>query len=113
MFRRPYLNEMLRPKKNDWFEILSAREIQVLYLIAFEHTNSEIADKLFLSKGTIATYRNNILSKLQTKNTAGMVRRAFEVGLLILNENSDMVINKSLYDLDSTKSTISKDRLNS
>lgn len=75
---------------------LSARESQVLYLIAYENTNKEISEKLFLSKGTIATYRNNILSKLSASNSAGIVRIAFERGILVLNEENKIVLNKKI-----------------
>jgi len=83
---------------------LSAREREVLLLIAYENTNKEISEKLFLSKGTIATYRNNILSKLSAKNSAGIVRIAFEKSLLILDERNKIVLNEqtALADKQST-----------
>jgi len=54
-------------------EKLSNREIEVLKLICFEHTNHEIADKLFLSKRTIEGHRQRILEKIGAKNTVGLV----------------------------------------
>jgi DNA-binding NarL/FixJ family response regulator len=57
---------------------LSAREIEVLKLIAGEYTNGEIAEKLFISIRTVDTHRRNILEKLQLKNTAGLVKYAIE-----------------------------------
>ena len=57
---------------------LSDREIEVLKLIAGEHTNGEIAEKLFISIRTVDTHRRNILEKLQLKNTAGLVKYAIE-----------------------------------
>jgi DNA-binding NarL/FixJ family response regulator len=57
---------------------LSDREIEVLKLIAGEYTNSEIAEKLFISTRTVDTHRRNILEKLQLKNTAGLVKYAIE-----------------------------------
>lgn len=57
---------------------LSEREIEVLKLIAGEYTNSEIAEKLFISTRTVDTHRRNILEKLQLKNTAGLVKYAIE-----------------------------------
>lgn len=65
---------------------LTTREREVLILIAFEHTNDEIAKKLKLSKGTVATYRNKLLTKLDVKNTAGLIRIAFEESILILDK---------------------------
>jgi len=61
---------------------LSDREIEVLRLIAQEHSNGEIAEKLFISIRTVDTHRRNILEKLQVKNTAGLVRYAIEKALL-------------------------------
>lgn len=71
---------------------LSARELEVLFLIAHEHTNFQIAEKLGLSKGTIDTYRNNILGKLFAKNTAGMVRIAVEKKILVLDNESKVIL---------------------
>ena len=43
---------------------LSGRETEVLELIAEGLTNTQVADKLFLSTHTITTHRKNIMSKL-------------------------------------------------
>lgn len=64
------------------FPQLSRREKQVLQLIVDEFTTAEIAEKLFISFGTVETHRRNILSKLGARNTAGIVRIAIEYGLL-------------------------------
>ncbi len=61
---------------------LSHRELQVLNLIAHEHTSGEIAKKLFISNHTVRSHRKNLLSKLSVKNIAGLIRRGFELGLL-------------------------------
>ncbi|MFZ5970740.1 MAG: response regulator [Bacteroidota bacterium] len=58
--------------------LLTRREVEVLKLIAEGLTNQEIADKLFVSASTIDSHRKNLLSKLQVKNTAALVRAAFE-----------------------------------
>jgi DNA-binding NarL/FixJ family response regulator len=58
--------------------LLTRREIEVLKLIAEGLTNPEIADKLFVSTSTIDSHRKNLISKLQVKNTAALVRVAFE-----------------------------------
>lgn len=55
---------------------LTAREKEVLLLIAEELTNTEIAEKLYLSPRTIDTHRRNLLQKLNVKNTAGLVKHA-------------------------------------
>lgn len=61
---------------------LSDREIEVLQLIANEYSNSEIAEKLFISIRTVDTHRRNLLDKIGAKNTAGLVRFAIQKGLL-------------------------------
>lgn len=61
---------------------LSKREKEVLKLIAEEHTTQEIADKLFLSKHTIESYRKNLISKLDVRNLAGLTKYAIKLGLL-------------------------------
>ncbi|MCC3157658.1 response regulator transcription factor [Hymenobacter sp. 15J16-1T3B] len=62
---------------------LSNRETEVLKLIAEGLTNAEIADKLFTSKRTIETHRQNIIEKTQAKNTAALIKYAMENGLLV------------------------------
>ena len=72
-----------KPKQRQNKDIpLSEREIEVLRLIAHESTNSEIAEKLFISIRTVDTHRRNILEKLQVKNTAGLVKYAIEKALI-------------------------------
>lgn len=61
---------------------LTRRELEVLKLIANEYTNEEIAKKFELSKRTIDSHRQNILSKLQVKNTAGLIKYAIRLGLV-------------------------------
>jgi len=61
---------------------LTRREKEILTLIANEHTTQEIADMLFLSTNTVETHRLNLLSKLDVKNTAGLVKKAMQMGLV-------------------------------
>jgi len=61
---------------------LSRREMEVLRLIAEGLTNAEIADKLFTSKRTIETHRQNIIEKTRVKNTASLIRYAVSQGLI-------------------------------
>ncbi|WP_433863796.1 response regulator [Sphingobacterium thalpophilum] len=61
---------------------ISERELMVLELIAAGHTNAEIADKIFLSKRTVEGHRQHLLEKTNTKNTAGLIRFAFQNNLL-------------------------------
>jgi DNA-binding NarL/FixJ family response regulator len=63
---------------------LSPREKEVLGLICQEHTNQEIADRLFVSVRTIEGHRNNLLLKTGCRNTAGLVMFAIRNGLTSL-----------------------------
>jgi len=63
------------------FPTLSRREKDVLRLILDECTTQEIADKLFISFGTVETHRRNMLIKTGVRNTAGLVRTAIEYSL--------------------------------
>ena len=63
-------------------QIVTRREKEILQFIVDEYTNQEIADKLFLSLRTVENHRNNLLQKLQVKNTAGLVKVAIRDGLV-------------------------------
>lgn len=63
------------------FPKLSRREKEVLLLILEEYTTQEIAEKLFISFGTVETHRRNMLIKTGARNTAGLVRIALEYEL--------------------------------
>jgi len=55
---------------------LTEREKEVLELIIKEHTNNEIADKLFISNRTVDAHKRNLLEKTGSKNIAGLVMYA-------------------------------------
>ena len=63
-------------------EILSKREIEILTLICKEYSNSEIAEKLFLSVSTVETHRKNLIAKLGVNNTVGLVKFALKNKLI-------------------------------
>ena len=66
---------------------ISPREKEVLHLIAYECTAKEIAERLFISSHTAISHRQNLMQKLAVKNTAGLVRRGFELGLIALSSS--------------------------
>lgn len=63
---------------------ITNREKEVLQLICEECTTQEIADHLFISVRTVDGHRNNLLSKLGCRNTAGLVVYALQNGLVNL-----------------------------
>lgn len=60
----------------------SSREIEVLNLIAEGLTNSEMSDKLFISKRTIEGHRHSLIEKTKAKNTAALIRFAMQNGII-------------------------------
>ncbi len=63
---------------------LSKREVEVLTLVAEGLTNAEIADKLFTSRRTIETHRQNIMEKTKAKNTPNLIKYAIENNIIRL-----------------------------
>jgi DNA-binding NarL/FixJ family response regulator len=61
---------------------ISRREKEVLALIVKEYTTQDIANSLFISLKTVESHRSNLISKLNVKNTAGLVRAAYELKLI-------------------------------
>jgi two-component system nitrate/nitrite response regulator NarL len=61
---------------------LTPRESEVLRLICQEYTTQEIAHKLYLSVNTIESHRKNLIVKTGVKNSVGLVRFAFDNGLI-------------------------------
>lgn len=61
---------------------ITPREREVLDLIIKENTNQEIAGRLFISLKTVEAHRSSLLSKLNARNTAGLVRIALQSRIL-------------------------------
>jgi len=64
---------------------LSNREKEILSLICEQKANKEIAETLFISVRTVEGHRNKLLSKIQAKNTAGLIIYAIEQGIHEVN----------------------------
>lgn len=82
--RNILLNESLGKTASTSFFMpkLTSREKEILILISKEFTTHEIAEKIFISVKTVESHRNNLMQKLAVKNSAGLVRVAFEKGLI-------------------------------
>ncbi len=65
---------------------LTAREREILTLIADGLTNREIADRLTLSLSTVQTYYTHILEKLNLHNRAEVMKYALRRGLIQVEE---------------------------
>lgn len=87
-FSREVSNEILRSlssKNNEETEEnyrLTDREIEILKLISQELSNSEIAERLFISERTVETHRKNIYRKTNTKTIVGLIKYAVERKLI-------------------------------
>ena len=66
------------------FSVLSAREREVLQLLAEGKTTKDIASDLFLSVKTIETYRQRIMDRLDIHNLADLIKFAIREGLTSL-----------------------------
>lgn len=62
--------------------ILSAREIEIVELIAKEYTNAKIAETLFISERTVETHRKNIFRKTDTKSVIGLIKYCVDKKLI-------------------------------
>lgn len=62
---------------------LTAREREVLRLLALGHTNQEIAERLVVSVRTVESHRAHVMTKLRVSTRAGLVREALRAGLLV------------------------------
>lgn len=63
---------------------LSAREIEVLKLIAKEYNNEQIGEELFISERTVEAHRRNIFIKTKTKTIVGLMKYAINKGIIEL-----------------------------
>lgn len=61
---------------------LTPRQREVLQLIAEGHSTKQIARRLGLSVKTVETHRGQIMSRLETRTVAGLVRYAIRAGLV-------------------------------
>lgn len=67
-------------------EPLTARELEVLRLVAQGHANQEIAEELVIGEGTVRTHVSSILSKLHLANRTQAALYALREGLASLGD---------------------------
>ena len=63
-------------------ETLTAREVEILQLLAFGHTNKDIAEQLFISPDTVKTHLEHIFDKLGTSDRTAAVAEALRRRLI-------------------------------
>jgi DNA-binding NarL/FixJ family response regulator len=84
----PLTDELLERMINtseDPLSTLSARERQVLKMLAEGHSVVRIAAKLSLSRKTVETYRERAMEKLQLADLPALVRFALKQGIIALD----------------------------
>jgi len=64
------------------FDVLTAREHEVLLLVAQGYSNQEIAESLFMSPATAKTHVSRLLTKLDARDRVQLVVLAYESGLV-------------------------------
>jgi DNA-binding NarL/FixJ family response regulator len=63
-------------------DALTAREIEILRLVARGYSNREMADALAIAEGTVKNYISSVLSKMGVRDRTRAVFKALETGCL-------------------------------
>jgi DNA-binding NarL/FixJ family response regulator len=79
------LDRLVSDVPEDPLSRLSARERQVLQMIAEGHSVVDIAGKLSLSRKTVETYRERMMEKLGLHDVAGLIKFAIQHGVVSLD----------------------------
>jgi two-component system response regulator NreC len=80
-----YVGRQPKKAKVGRLDLMTPRELEVMTLLAYGHTNAEIAEKLCISERTVESHRTNIMTKLELKSRAELVRFAIDNGMLKLH----------------------------
>ena len=78
-----------RPEQKTGLDTLTAREREVLQLIAEGHTNQQIADELVVSVKTVEAHKAHIMDKLKAKSRTDLIRYALKRGIVSLESVDD------------------------
>ncbi len=83
---RDYLRRLQSGEGQDTYEKLSAREREILPLLAEDRTNQGIAEMFHLSPFTVQTYRQRIMQKLNLHSRSELLRYALKRGIISLEQ---------------------------
>jgi DNA-binding NarL/FixJ family response regulator len=83
---RRLVSELVRrypdPRVRNRLDDLTEREREVFEAVAGGYTNGEIAERLYLSEGTVKTYVGRLLDKLAARDRVQLVITAYECGVV-------------------------------
>jgi DNA-binding NarL/FixJ family response regulator len=71
-------------KKTDCTFFITPREREVLQMIADGFTNHEISARMFISQLTVDSHRKNLLLKFDARNTAALIKKGIEKGIIMI-----------------------------
>jgi len=77
-----YVQKLKRTGGENSYDLLTAREREVLQLVAEGKSNKEVADLLNLSVYTVETHRSNIMEKLNLKGVPELILYAVRKGII-------------------------------
>ena len=77
-----YVRDMRKRGAEDSYELLTAREREILYLLAEGKSNKDIATLLDLSLYTVETHRRNLQDKLNLHSLAELILYAVRKGVI-------------------------------
>jgi DNA-binding NarL/FixJ family response regulator len=80
-----YVGRPTKKQRDERIDVMTPRELEVLTLLAYGHTNMEIAEKLCISERTVESHRTHIMAKMGFKSRAELVRFALDNGILKLD----------------------------
>ena len=80
------IQDYLQQVEEEPYDRLTAREREILKLIAEGHTSREIADMLVISLKTVLGHRTKIMEKLDLHNRAELIKYAIRKGLIIVGD---------------------------
>lgn len=83
-----YCNLLQQKSPFDAYDSLTAREKQMLQMIAEGRTTNEIAEIACISPKTVKTHRNALMRKLDIHDIAGLTRYALQKGLITIEAHS-------------------------
>ncbi|MER6629130.1 response regulator transcription factor [Streptomyces sp. NPDC000987] len=77
-----FAGKLAPPRRDDRLAVLTAREREVLELVAEGLSNAEIAGRLFVAEATVKAHFGKVLAKLHLRDRAQAVVFAYESGLV-------------------------------